>query len=43
MKFLTKKANEKIEENKLRTQRFFYNLGSILGNKEQDILTNKTC
>ncbi|XP_069673120.1 tRNA wybutosine-synthesizing protein 3 homolog [Periplaneta americana] len=35
--FLTRKANEKIEENKVRTQRFFLNLRSALSNKEQGI------
>lgn len=34
LKFLTRKANEKIEENKFRTQRFFCNLSTILGSKE---------
>jgi len=34
LKFLTRKANEKIEENKLRTQRFFCNLSTILGSSE---------
>lgn len=34
LKFLTRKANEKFEENKLRTQRFFCNLNIILGSRK---------
>lgn len=33
LEFLTKKANEKIEENKLRTERFFCNLSIVLGSR----------
>jgi hypothetical protein len=41
LKILTKKANEKIEDNKLRTERFFCNLRIILGSREQDTITNE--
>ncbi|KAJ9589480.1 hypothetical protein L9F63_017297 [Diploptera punctata] len=36
LKYLTKKANEKMEENKTRTERFFSNLKSSVEKKEQE-------